>query len=157
MKADEIPCLFEDKQEQLNAAIEYVCANYRYTINVRCRCGCGIVMYLFHFDDADFLGSKLELHASGYVRPLARWYFTQQDKQSDPPLQHIISLRNLRNHRLDKDLCINGVEVVMIDSSLDSPLCSVLTAKGMLNNVIDLDWFTDANKQRRKYVNYFTL
>jgi hypothetical protein len=136
-------CLFTNKQTQLKTVINLVKYHMKAPdpptlywstgIYVNCLCGCEKIVYCGLDVDAVSGRSFIRLYGTKQYVKLGDWVLVTQNKSINPLAYCFVN-------QIKFDNFIYGKEVIMLNEIKDSPLCSVLTAEGMLDEVINLDW-----------------
>jgi hypothetical protein len=144
MKTNNIPCILIDQQEQLKLAIWFMEQRYS-PVKIHsselvcsmhdCQCGCKRTVscrLLFdgwgQFNIPQLLELKNDSGSNLFYRPpIYRWALTEKNQQNNTQVLLITSG--------------NNTEVILLNTNKDSPLCSVLTTEGIVDSVLDLDWF----------------
>jgi hypothetical protein len=134
------PCILTDKQEQLRlaAGANELGSSLNLISRTLCGCGCGAVVEV-NVASSIYCGS-LKCWLMGVTlwrvtsTVIDSWFYTRQYIENGIQTQRLIISDG-------KQEC---PEVVLISRMQNSPFCSVLTAAGMINSVLDLDWFNHA-------------
>jgi hypothetical protein len=130
-----VPCLFEDKQYQLDfiKRCHETIFNFGQHETFNCGCGCSRRVQ-FYWGSARYAGiadnvHTLKMYAAHNGQFLNQWIIVCDNTINNPSLPEYYLL-SFHNH----------YEVIKIDHSEDSPWCSVLTNAGMFYNVISKNW-----------------
>jgi hypothetical protein len=135
---DSSRCLKTDRQQQLDLAIEFI-AKYgdniiNYSLGKYCLCGCFDTIRVYATYMVNNVLNKDVLH----MKVSDENYGTARR----PKIRYVPWILGRRSGVDEFYLVGMGTshEVFKLTSSADSPLCSVLAAEGIIDNVINLDW-----------------
>jgi hypothetical protein len=134
------PCILTDQRLQQEFAIVYVAkhGDSKYNICLGNECACGRCMstviaypsffYNLNGEDGGILHVKFSLINSSISPP-------------DLVKQQWILVKRLEKDKFCMNIYGKHHEVIKLASNdQESPLCSILTAKGTFHNAIDIDW-----------------